>query len=105
MKFFNNTGLNTENLQPFQYCTSLQNWNEQGITARSMAALYPKNSAHTKGDIYPKDGLLQRSFHELFRSWINMETVYMKAYMPHSASKATGRLRFSSKQIEVEATY
>ena len=93
MKFFNNTGLN---IPLFKIETS---------TARPMAALHPKDSAHTKGVIYPKDGLLQRSFHELFRAWIYMETEYMKAYMLHSASKATGPLRFSSQQLEVEATY
>ena len=44
-----------------------------------MAALYPKDSEQTKGASFPKDDILQRSFHELFRAWIYMETGYMNA--------------------------
>ena len=56
-----------------------------------MAALYPKDSEQTKGASFPKDDILQRSFHELFRGWIQMWT---KVYMPHSAPKAIGNKKF-----------
>ena len=61
-KWFNNNGHDIKNLPTLRYCTPLINDERNKVLRQYLRQLYTKKTL-------PKDGLLQRSFHELLRGW------------------------------------
>ena len=105
--------------------------NGTGYCCKVYGSSIPKDLEHTKAASAPKDGLLQRLFHELVRDHteagvhgcqphtrepLPLKMTYYKdyfmslseltqrlQYMLHSAHKAIGQLRVSSHQQGIEA--
>ena len=103
MKWINNS-LGIESLAPFPPHTSSNLWRDQDIMTRLQANLFSKYLDRSMESTFPKDGLIQKSFPELFIGWIHthQDTWMFTCPTVLTVQLPIGQLKVSSHQLQFE---